>query len=297
MARRLPSELNHLIMSYLPVKQLQRIENETVLRQYLINNAHIVKVFYNCYFLPDLAEIPIVLNINEYAKAQRLISVYFTYFITGNDNDLDPNNDRIKFGAMLTPNQAFTKICSVCGRVGYQAQFFILAEVALIYAIRQQDEELVLYYLTKLTTSLHIETMIREAVLTENKNICALVVAHFYYKYHITDLSTIVDPRFLHFIQTHEIFDLTPISFAAAEDPIGILRSLNIDLFQRYLRTREFPPFEYLDMGTRFFTQKELVNVKDLYQYVENNFDPSVDKNNYLLLLDILLGRDLDEEQ
>ena len=266
MSRRLPSELRYLILFYLPIKVVQRINDATILKQYLTNNDHVVKTFYNWYILPNLTEIPETLTLDERLRAQKWITNCFNLFTGDRDTIFDPelSYDRWDKGLILSPSQGFTKIAATAGLVGYQAQLFIPIHIALIYAIRQQDEELVLHYLFKPSIrATHWPLIRNEALLTQNKHIFALVIAYDAdYTYLQDDLSDL-DPKFAEFVRTHfkpNVSDYPPENIGGR-----LIESLDLNEIKTYISTREFPAFGKISIH-KTIDLRTLAKINQLYE-------------------------------
>lgn len=295
----LPPDLRRLVILCLPVETVQDITNVNDLTFYLTENEQILESFYNSYILPEFIDFPETLIDHEKYQAKQLILQYFNIFIGTVDSE------RFRAGLLLEPQSAFTKICANCGLVGHRAQLYIDAEIALIYAIRMKNEELVKYYLSfvdrdKVNALLYPIAV--ETLLAENKNIFAAIFAY---------LNTPIHLYYIHDIQNQEFADIvnksgliivnhTDYSQYSHDDAfMGILSTFDLDAMKIYMTTRDFPHVNISLIFNRYFpenyfTRLTLLRVKELYAYIQNSFDDSTDKAQYLLLLEVLLNHDID---
>lgn len=150
----LVNDLAKLILSYLSIKQLQLFEQNEAFK--------LVKTK-----LVTVDSLSTIL-VKKYNLNKNQITKCYTKFINNN---------------FLTPIEAFTNIASLNGDVGYEAQIYITTKIALLYAIKQKDVQLVIYYIGRLPLFLS-GTKIRGAllyyaILSDNmeivKAVCALI--------------------------------------------------------------------------------------------------------------------------
>lgn len=150
----LVNDLAKLILSYLSIKQLQLFEqNEafglTKTKLITINGLSTILV-------------------KKYGLNKNQINKYYTKLINNN---------------YLTPIEAFTNIASLNGDVGYEAQIYITIKTALLYAIKQKDLQLVIYYIGRSPLFLGATkirgALLYYAILSDNMDIVKAVCTLF----------------------------------------------------------------------------------------------------------------------